>query len=107
MTTRKGFADGGESFAALEPRRTFLDNPLAPDIFIDGAAGFTVNNGVLRIALASGRVNHTTSSGPVQQVQVCRVVMPIADARDLAVGIFEFLKARQLDPSAPVEMKPN
>lgn len=105
MTATKPPPGGAKPPANPAPSWAFLDNPLAPDIFADAAAGFTVNNGVMRIALSSGRVNHTTSPGPVQHVLVCRVVMPIADARDLAVGIFELLKARQLGPSAPHQLK--
>ena len=76
----------------------FIDNPLALDIFADTAVGFTNFNGVVRIALASSRTHHAGAAGPVNQVVVGRLVMPIQAAQNLAVGVFDFLKAHGIDP---------
>jgi len=83
----------------------FIDNPLAPDIFADVAVGFVNFHGVVRIALASSRMYHASAPGPVNQVVVGRLVMPIQAAQNLAVGLFEFLKSHGIDPLTA--QKPN
>ena len=86
--------------AAVAPAAiNFIDNPLAPDIFADSAIGFTNFHGVVRIALASSRIHHAGgAAGPVSQVVVGRLVMPILAAQNLAVGLFDFLKSHGIDP---------
>jgi hypothetical protein len=80
------------------PLVNFIDNPHAPEVFSGGATGFFFNNGNVHIAFESLRVDHSTNPGPVNRVVIARLVMPIAGAQGLAVGLFEFLKARGLAP---------
>ncbi|MBV8191486.1 MAG: hypothetical protein JO339_29895 [Alphaproteobacteria bacterium] len=77
---------------------SFIDNPLAPDIFADEAIGFFINQGTVKITFASARVNHVSSPGPVNRVVVGRLVMSVEGAQHLAVGLFDFLKSRGVLP---------
>ncbi|HYE47373.1 MAG TPA: hypothetical protein VEA44_16530 [Caulobacter sp.] len=88
----------------VPPPVTFLDNPLAPDIFADEAAGFFVHEGVVRIALSSARIDHVTSPGPMNRVVVGRVVMSVPAAQRLCLGLYDFLKQQGYDPSDVVGM---
>src|SRR4051812_3685414 len=77
---------------------SFIDNPMAPDVFAEEAVGFFVHNGIVRIAFASARVNHVTSPGPINRVVIGRLVMSVSGAQALAIGLFDFLKSRGLAP---------
>jgi hypothetical protein len=79
----------------------FIDNPHAPVVFAEEAVGFFMLNGNLHITLASPRVDHTQEPGPINKVVMARLVMPIGNAHALAIGIYDFLKKRGIDPSAP------
>ena len=70
---------------------TFLDNPHAPAVFADAAAGFFITAGNVHITLESARVNHVTTPGPVNRVVIARLVMPISGAQGLAAGLYDFL----------------
>ena len=84
---------------------------MAPDVFADEASGFFVHNGVVRITFASARVNHVSSPGPINRVVIGRLVMPVAAAQNLAIGLFDFLKSRGLAPDLTDQsgepLKPN
>jgi hypothetical protein len=75
----------------------FIDNPGAPDFFADTAIGFHLLNGVVKITLGSVRVNHETSPGPSNNIVIGRLVMSVAGAQNLAVGLFDFLKSHGVD----------
>jgi len=83
---------------------SFMDNPLAPDVYADNAVGFLVNNGIVKITFVSARVNHIAAPGPVNNVVIGRLVMSIAGAQSLSVGLYDFLKSHGLAPSGA---KPN
>jgi hypothetical protein len=76
-----------------------LDNPHAPEWFADGAIGFYLRHGVVAITLATARFDHTHTPGLIQQWVVGQLVMPIAGAQGLSVGLFDFLKQRGVEPS--------
>jgi hypothetical protein len=78
----------------------FIDNPMAPDIYADEAAGLHFTNGVVKITLASARANHATSPSPVNRVAIGRLVLTMPAAQALAVGLFNFLKNQGVDSSA-------
>ena len=82
------------------PPLGFIDNPLAPDVFADVAIGFHLINGMVKVTFASARANHEKSPGPVNQVVIGRLVMSVAGAQTLAVGLFDFLKNQGVDFSA-------
>src|SRR5262245_24146818 len=77
---------------------SFVDAPFAPDVFADEASGFFVRNGIISITFASARCDHSSSPGPVNRVVIGRLVMPVAGAQDLAVGLYDFLAQRGLAP---------
>jgi hypothetical protein len=92
------------------PEVSFIDNPMAPDVYADEVCGFFVHNGVVKIAFASARVNHVSSPGPVNRVVIGRLALSIPAAQSLAVGLFDFLKQQGVDfsgvgPDGP--SKPN
>ena len=88
------------------PPVTFRDNPLAPDIFADQAAGTYLLNGVVRITLESARVNHQTSPGPVTRVVMGRLVMPVASAEAMARAILDLIEKQKSQPSSQVQGTP-
>ncbi len=77
----------------------FVDSHTAPDVFADETSGFYVHNGVVRITLASARIDHGKQPGPVNRVVVARIVMPVPAAQALAINLFDFLKSRGLAPA--------
>jgi hypothetical protein len=81
-----------------QPAQKLTEAPGAPEIFVDGVCGFFLHNQNLRIAFDASRVDHAVGAGPVTRFVVCRVVLPGAGARALAVGLFDFLKKMGLDP---------
>jgi hypothetical protein len=89
------------------PPVTFVDNPHAPEVFADRAAGFLNFNGNIRIALESARVNHIATPGPVNRVIVGRLVMPIAEAEALARRLLDFIEQqRSQTPPPPSQSTP-
>jgi hypothetical protein len=76
-----------------------IDNPLAPEFFADEATGFFIHQANLSITFASARVDHRSDPGPVSRVVVGRVVLPIAAAAGLAVGLYDFLRKMGIDPA--------
>ena len=79
------------------PTISFVDNPLAPDVYADEAIGFLAHNGTIRITLVSDRA---AAPGPINRVVVGRLVMTVHGAQALAVGLFDFLKNQGLEPTA-------
>ncbi len=82
----------------------FIDDPHAPEIFASGVSGFFVNSGNISITFESARVNHIATPGPINRVVIGRLVMSIAGAQNLALGLYDFLKKQGLDP-VPVPEK--
>jgi hypothetical protein len=80
------------------PVVTFIDNPLAPELYSAEVAGFFVHAGNVHITFSSPKVNHVTTPGPINRVVVARLVMPIPGAQGLAAGLYDFLKVQGLDP---------
>ena len=70
----------------------FIDDPKATELYATAATGFFVSNGTISITFESARADHSKSPGPVNRVVIGRVVMPVAGAQALAVGLFDFLE---------------
>lgn len=81
-----------------EVKVTFVDNPMAPEVFVSEVTGYFINSGVMRVAFASARVNHETSPGPINRIVNLRLVMPVVVAQALAVGLYDFLKRQGVPP---------
>ena len=89
---------------------SFIDDPHAPDIFVDDTAGFFVHNGLLKLTMVSIRADHGSSPSPINRVVVGRLAMPIPAAQNLSVALYDFLKSRGLLPpslAASEVAKPN
>jgi hypothetical protein len=79
-----------------------IDNPFAPEVFADDAVGFLGHQGnLITITFSSMRADHKTDRGPVSRVVVGRLVLPVAGAVGLAVGLYDFLKKMGIDPAQP------
>ena len=86
--------------AMSEPLK-FVDVPTAPELFASAATGFFIANGNIAITFESGRVDHSESPGPISRVVVGRVVMPLAGAQALAIGLFDFLQKQGIEFKRP------
>ena len=82
------------------PGPVFIDAPGAPDLFADGATGFFLHNGILRIAFEVSRFDHSHSNAPALRVVVARIAMPGPSASAFAVNLFDFLKKMGIDPAS-------
>ena len=80
-----------------------LDNPLAPDVFADDAAGIFLLGNNVRITLSSWRVSHVTSPGPVSRVVIGRLVMPLIQAEALVKNLSDFLEQNRKQAMAQHE----
>jgi hypothetical protein len=89
---------------------SFVDDPHAPDLFVDETAGFFVHNGLLKLTLVSIRANHGSAPAPINRVVVGRLAMTVPAAQNLSVALYDFLKSRGLLPPSlvhPDTAKPN
>ena len=82
------------------PGPVFVDVPGTPDLFVDGATGFFLHNGILRIAFEVQRFDHSNAQAPATRIVIARVAMPAAGASALAVNLFDFLKKMGIDPAS-------
>jgi hypothetical protein len=76
----------------------FIDNPHAPEVYADGASGFFIAGGNMRITFESLRVNHMTHPGPVSRVVIGRLTMPVEQAENLAKGILAIIEQQRNQP---------
>jgi hypothetical protein len=79
---------------------TFIDNPYAPEIFAEGAVGFFLNHNNVHLTLTALRADHRSSPSPINRVVIGRLVLPLAGAQGLAVGLYDFLKKNGIDVAA-------
>ena len=84
------------------PPVAFIDDPHAPTVFANGATGFFIMGPNIGITFETVRVDHSTTPGPVQRVVVGRLVMSVDDTQRLAIGLYDFLKQRGLDPNTVI-----
>lgn len=75
-----------------------VNDPLAPDIFADEAAGFYLAGGNLRITFATWRVGHEETQGTTSRVAICRLVMPVSQAEAMVKGLSDFLQQMRAPP---------
>jgi hypothetical protein len=74
-----------------------IETAATPEIFADAVVGYHILNGVVKVALGSVRMTHGTGTPSANRVVVGRLVMSVPAARNLAVGLFEFLKSQGVD----------
>ena len=85
--------------APANPPNNFVDDPHATEIFASAAVGFMVGSGTIHVTFVSTRVNHETYPGPINRVVNLRLVMSTLGAQEMAVELYDFLKANGLDPA--------
>jgi hypothetical protein len=89
--------------ARSRPGPMFVDNPLAPEVFCEGAAGYYVSNGNVHITLMAQRANHDPQAPPGPGCRV--VVIPIAGAQLLATELYNFLKQGEPAPAGSTQLQ--
>jgi len=82
------------------PGPMIIEAPGMPELFADGATGFFLHNGILRIAFDVSRFDHAHANAPAARVVIGRIAMPAAAASALAVNLFDFLKKMGIDPAS-------
>jgi hypothetical protein len=93
---------GEHSMSDIAPKATgfnFIDNPHAPDIFVDAATGFFIFSHNMRITLETLRVSHTANPGPVSRLVIGRLVLPLEQAENLVKGILDMLQKHRSQPT--------
>ena len=79
---------------------SFIDDPMAPEFFAAKHAGLYIHSGNIHISFEAPRVNHENNPGVINRVVMCRIVIPIGGAADLAINLTSFLQSQGLDPLA-------
>jgi len=87
MKTTQGTAQG------------YVDNPYAPSLYSEEAAGFFIINGVVHVTFANIQADHSPNKTPLRKVVNLRLSMPVAGAQSLALGLYDFLKSQGHDPA--------
>ena len=72
---------------------------MAPELFATEASSFAIVSGVISITLTSNRYDHSVSPPAANKVVVARIVLPAAGAKNLSVGLYDFLVKHGLDPA--------
>lgn len=75
-------------------------NPHSTDTFVDEALSFEMVNDVIRITFASAKMAEGVPPSPMQLVVVGRLLMGVAPAQRLAIGLFDYLKRQGHDPAS-------
>jgi hypothetical protein len=81
------------------PGPAFLDNPHAPEMLAEGAAGFFLLNGNVHITLTALKVDHSKTPAPVRRVVIGRLVLPSSGAQALALDLYNFLDRHGIAPN--------
>jgi hypothetical protein len=84
---------------AIDPPR-HVENLFAPELFASEASSFSIHSGVVTITLASHRYDNSMSPAALNKVVVGRIVLPPAGAKNLALGLYNFLSNNGLEPIA-------
>lgn len=84
-------------------RPAFVDDPHATEIFATDAAGFFLFENNVIITFETARANHGTVPGVISKVVSGRIVLPLASAQRLVVGLNDFLEKRGVSPSEAIK----
>lgn len=82
------------------PATPLIDDPRAPEIFATNASGFLNNDGSVVITLEARKSDYSGDTPKASRYVVGRLIMPARSAHALAIGLFDYLKAIGVDPSA-------
>jgi hypothetical protein len=75
-----------------------LENLLAPEVFMTEVSSISLSTGMITLTLASHRFDNSIVPPVQRKVVVARIVMPVAGAKNLAVGLYDFLAKNGMDP---------
>ena len=78
-----------------------VDNPNAPEVFADDAAGVLWHNGNVRITFESLRANHRVAPASMSRVVVGTLVMPMAAAEAMARMLIAAIEASKTSGATP------
>lgn len=67
------------------------ENLFAPEVFASEVSFYSVANGNISITLTSFRWDYSSSPPRMTKVVVGRVVLPIDGAKNLAIGLYDFM----------------
>jgi hypothetical protein len=88
---------------SLSEGMPLIDDPNAPDIFVDALTGYFVLNDNVRLTFERARVNHAGPPGPLNRVVVGRMVMPLDAAERMARELLAFIEqVRSEAPGSPI-----
>jgi hypothetical protein len=73
-------------------------DPGTGDIFADEALDFDIVNGTLRMRFGVAKLDGPTTPAKQQLVHIGRLIMPLASAQRLCLGLYDFLKNSGYDP---------
>lgn len=73
----------------------YVENLLAPEVFVIGAAGFLLSHGNVHITFASPKATYGATKG-VANVENLRLIIPVASAEDFANTLLDYIN-KQLD----------
>lgn len=73
-------------------RLRIVENPQRGEIFADGAVGFSLVNGVVRVTLTALRP--VQPDDQLAHVVIGRLAMPVKGAEQLAIKLYDFLKVQ-------------
>jgi hypothetical protein len=77
----------------MAEKPAIIDNPQAPDMFADGALGWHIIGGNIKITFQFIRAVHSGEKAPANRVVSGRLVMPVEQAEIMAKGLLEFIAA--------------
>lgn len=84
----------------------FAFGPHIPDVFADELVSFETINGVVRLSFGVAKMVDPVPPSPTQMVVIGRLLIPVAGAQRLALGLYDYLKSQGHDPSAAVGAEP-
>jgi len=79
-------------------RAKHLENLHAPELFASEATAFSIHSGVISITFASNRYDNSVTPPTLNQVVVGRLVLPPNGAKNLALGLYNFLAQNGMEP---------
>ena len=82
-----------------KPKLEFIDDPAGLELYVDDATGFGLLNGTVAITLEALRWDHSQENMLPRRVVVAHLRMSIPAAQGLAVGLFDFMAQRGLNPT--------
>ena len=78
----------------------FVGGFSTPDVFADDAMTFERVNDTIRITFGVSRMEKAQAPSDVALVAIGRLILPVASAQRLSLGLHDYLVKQGLDPTA-------